>query len=213
LRIFKISVASVVASLLVYVGVSVRDVPLFGQQQQQRAESSAPKAKPAQSKSEPPAPAAPGPVVPSDPMLWMLISSTLIALNQANATGNYTVLRDMGAPGFQTANSSSRLAEAFTNLRNRNLDLSPILLFQPKLLRKPEIDAKGMLRITGFFPTRPEQVNFDLLFQLVEGQWRLFGMAVDTSQAPPPAAAASSGQPPGQTANPAPAASTTPAGQ
>jgi hypothetical protein len=100
----------------------------------------------------------------------------------------------MGAPGFQAANSSARLAEVFANLRQRNLDLSPILLFQPKLLHKPEIDAKGMLRVTGFFPTQPERVNFDLLFQPVQGQWRLFGIAADTSQTPQPPAA-SLGQP------------------
>jgi hypothetical protein len=203
LRIFKISIASVVSALVAYAGISVQDVPLFGQPQQEQAQSSVPKAKPAQSNSELPAPPAPGPVVPSDPKLWMLITSTLIALNQANATGNYTVLRDMGAPGFQTANSSAQLAEAFANLRHRDLDLSPLLLFQPKLLRKPEIDAKGMLRITGFFPTQPEQVDFDLLFQLVAGQWRLFGISVDTSQARPPTAAPVGRLAPAQGARPA----------
>src|SRR4051794_31257542 len=32
----------------------------------------------------------------------ILIRSALIALDQGNKTGNYTVLRDLGAPGFQT---------------------------------------------------------------------------------------------------------------
>lgn len=31
----------------------------------------------------------------------ILIRSTLLALDHANKTGNYTVLRDLGAPGFQ----------------------------------------------------------------------------------------------------------------
>jgi hypothetical protein len=85
----------------------------------------------------------------------MLIFSSLIALNQANMTGNYSVLRDIGAPAFQS-NSAARIAEALPNLRQRNLDLSPVLLFQPKLLGPPILDAKGMLRVTGFFPTPPE---------------------------------------------------------
>jgi hypothetical protein len=58
-------------------------------------------------------------------------------------------------------------------------------LLQPKLLRKPTIDAKGLLRVTGFFPTHPFQVNFDLMFQLVEAQWCLFGISVGTSRAQP----------------------------
>ncbi len=57
-----------------------------------------------------------------------------------------------------------------------------------------------MLRLTGFFPTKPLQINFDLLFQNVAGQWRLFGISVSTpaaqqpatSQTPPPAKPATS---------------------
>jgi hypothetical protein len=41
-----------------------------------------------------------------------------------------------------------------------------------------------MLRLTGLFPTRPLQINFDLLFQNTGGQWRLFGISVATPQAP-----------------------------
>lgn len=138
------------------------------------------------------APAQPLPM-PSDDRLMMMILSSLVALNQANATGNYTVLREMAAPSFQQANSAARLAEVFANLRVRNLDLTPILLFQPKLYRKPEMNAKGMLRIMGFFPTSPERVNFDLIFQPVQGQWRLFGIRVKTSR-PQPAGAPSASQ-------------------
>jgi hypothetical protein len=102
---------------------------------------------------------APGaPRFPSDQKIAMLIFSSLIALNQANMTGNYSVLREIGAPGFQS-NSAARIAEAFTDLRQRNLDLSPVLLLPAKLLGPPTLDAKGMLRVTGFFPTRPERVK------------------------------------------------------
>ena len=139
-----------------------------------------------------PQPAAPtdlGPrlPMPTDDVLVMLIYSAVIALNQGNSTDNYSVLRDMGAPAFQNANSAARLAEAFTPLRSRSLDLSPILLLEPKLFSKPEMNPQGMIRVAGFFPTKPEQVNFDLVFQPVQGRWRLFGIAVNTSPAPPPA--------------------------
>ena len=42
----------------------------------------------------------------------MLVRSTILALDQANKTGNYTVLRDLGAPGFQV-NTAAKLAEIF----------------------------------------------------------------------------------------------------
>jgi hypothetical protein len=91
----------------------------------------------------------------------------------------------MGAPAFQNANSVERLAQLFAPLRSRNLDLSPILLTRPKLFRAPEMNDKGMIRVMGFFPTSPERVNFDLIFQPVQSRWRLFGIAVSTRPAPP----------------------------
>lgn len=117
--------------------------------------------------------------VPDDYKLTLLIRTTIVALNQANATGNYSVLRDLAAPGFQAGNSQARLAEIFGALRGRKLDLSPILFFDPKLVQPPAIQPDGRLRITGFFDTRPERVIFDLMFENVDGDWRLFGIAID----------------------------------
>ena len=39
----------------------------------------------------------------------ILIRTALLALDQANKTGNYTVLRDLGSPDFQV-NTAARLA-------------------------------------------------------------------------------------------------------
>src|SRR5262249_54607445 len=52
----------------------------------------------------------------------ILIRTALLALDQANKTGNYTVLRDLGAPDFQ-ANTAARLAEIFAQQRRDNVDL------------------------------------------------------------------------------------------
>jgi hypothetical protein len=126
----------------------------------------------------------------------ILIRSTLLALDQANKTGNYTVLRDIGAPGFQS-NSAARLGEIFAKLRNDNLDLSGVAVLDPQLSLLPQIETNGLMHMTGFFPSVPSQVNFDLAFAPVNGQWRLFGISVSIGQsgpaapeppAPPPAA-------------------------
>lgn len=134
----------------------------------------------AQTQGQPAQPENQRPAVPSDDKLMILIMSTLVALQQANTTGNFTVLRELGAPEFQT-NSAEKLAQAFADLRQRKVDLSRTLLFQPKLVRRPEINARGMLRITGFFPTSPDRIDFDLIYQPVQGRWRLYGISVNTS--------------------------------
>jgi hypothetical protein len=136
------------------------------------------------SKQSPQAPAkaqVAGQKIPDDQHLIVLITSTLLALNQANLTGNYSVFRELGAPGFQLSNSAGKLSDAFADLRQRNFDLSPIAVLQPSLVRRPEITSNGMLRLSGFFPTVPERLNFDLIYQRVDDRWLLFGIAANTT--------------------------------
>jgi hypothetical protein len=116
----------------------------------------------------------------------ILIRSSLLALDQANKTGNYTVLRDIGAPSFQS-NTAARLGEIFAKLRNDNLDLSGVAVIDPQLNLLPQIEANGLMHMAGFFPSVPTQVNFDLSFAPVNGQWRLFGISVSIGQTAPAA--------------------------
>ena len=120
--------------------------------------------------------------VPHQSQLLILIRSTLLAVNQANLTGNYSVLRELGTPGFQQSNNPTRLADIFKVIRDRNIDLGPIAILEAKLSRQPSINANGQLRLTGFFPSRPEQVNFDLAFYKRNGRWLLHGIALNTTR-------------------------------
>jgi hypothetical protein len=133
----------------------------------------------------------------------MLIRSTLLAVDHANKTGNYTVLRDIGAPGFQN-NTAAKLGEIFAKLRNDRLDLSGVAVIDPQLSLLPQIEANGMMHMVGFFPSVPAQVNFELMYAPVDGQWRLFGISVSIGQAAPAA-------PDAPQANAAPSAARQPA--
>jgi hypothetical protein len=139
--------------------------------------------------------AASSPTLPDAYKLNMMIRTTLIALNQANQTGNYSVLRDLGTPQFQSLNSDARLAEIFAALRNRNLDLSPLLFFDPKLLREPALQS-GLLRLTGYIPTDPERILFDIGFERVGDQWRLSAIVIDVQPLKEPPASPSKAKEP-----------------
>ena len=138
--------------------------------------------------------------------LLILVRSTLVALDQANKTGNYTVLRDLASPGFASANNPARLAEIFANLRHDRIDLSGVLVLEPQLNAVPDITPQGMMHIAGFFPSAPVQINFEMLFAPVDGQWKLFGIAANlvssspVAPAPPPPAASAKPAAPAQAA-------------
>jgi hypothetical protein len=102
----------------------------------------------------------------------------MAALAHANDTGNYSVLRDIGSPSFQSSNSPATLAGVFTPIRNQNIDLSFTLVVTPAFQFPPALVQSGLLRLRGVFPLRPNAVGFDLLYQNVGGQWRLYAIAV-----------------------------------
>ncbi len=135
------------------------------------------------------------PAIPDDIRIMLMIRNAVIALNQANITGNYSVLREMGTANFQMTNSPARLAEVFATLRSRKIDLSPVMVFNPKMTGAPALDGQ-VLRLTGYFPTSPEQVQFDLAYQHAGDQWLLAGIAI--SVAPPADGAQASAAPNGQ---------------
>ena len=137
----------------------------------------------------------------------ILVRGTLLALDHANKTGNYSVLRDLAAPAFQI-NNPARLAEIFAGHRRDNLDLSGVAVIEPQLTVLPQIEANGMMRMAGFFPSVPKQVNFELAFAPVNGQWRLFGISVALGQIAPAAPAEPQAAPaaPARPAPPPPAA-------
>ena len=130
-----------------------------------------------------PVPAAPAPApAPSaaiEPELVnRLLWSTMAAVDQANRTGNYSVLRDLASPAFQARTPLATLVQAFAPLRTQQLDLSYTLIVTPTFEFPPAVGADGVLRIRGVFPLRPTAIGFDMLFQNVGGQWRISALAV-----------------------------------
>jgi hypothetical protein len=179
-----------IAVLALLVGVaSAQQAPKTADPAASQPPSSAGKfASPAPGKQQPNQP--PTIAVPSPEVLLVLVRSALIALDHANRTGNYTVLRELGGPGLQR-NSSAQLSNAFANLRNQQVDLLPVAIVTPQLTRPPSVSPEGLLQLIGFFPTQPRHIQFEIVYQAVGGQWRLFGLNVGLAAAGPPVPEAS----------------------
>src|SRR5690349_7835689 len=72
--------------------------------------------------------------VPGSLELAKMVWSTLAAVDHANRSGNYSVLRDISAQGFQINNDPARLGEIFAGVRASRIDLSDVLLVAPTYL-------------------------------------------------------------------------------
>jgi len=136
--------------------------------------------------------------VPDQLELAKIIWSTLLAVDHANRSGNYSVLRDMSAQGFQINNDPARLTQLFSSLRESRVDLSNTLVLAPTFFEPPRQLQEDVFQVKGVFQLRPTAIQFDLYYQWEQGRWKLFGidlqpvsmsqaMAGPTPQQPAPA--------------------------
>lgn len=112
-----------------------------------------------------------------------LVRSHLVALHQANISGNYSVLRDIGSGPFRAQFTAADLAAVFTPLRKQSIDLQSAAVLQPAITGEPTLDEQNVMHLSGTFPTSPAPVEFEFAF-MVEGQvWKLAGLRVEPIQA------------------------------
>ena len=72
------------------------------------------------------------------------------------------------------------------------INLSPVLMLTPNL-KQAELTAQNQLRLTGYFPSQPLQIRYELVFLMIGGVWRIEDISVDAVP-PQPVADASRAQ-------------------
>jgi hypothetical protein len=122
--------------------------------------------------------------LPTERGMEVLVKSSLLTFNDANVTGNYTVLHAKLSRPFRQQYSPERLKRVFREFAEKDIDLSIIAAMKPTYDPPPEIDDAGKLLVRGYFPTEPARVIFDLDFIPSDGEWKLVGINVKTTSAP-----------------------------
>jgi hypothetical protein len=120
--------------------------------------------------------------VPPTGIQVLLVRTVLVALDQANKTGNYAGLRALGAPNIQQQ-TAEQLDTAFAPLRAQSLDLAPVLLVAPQF-NPSFVTPEGVLQLSGIFHTQPVSVKFSVAMSAVGGYWRLAAVSVNGAKLP-----------------------------
>jgi len=123
------------------------------------------------------------PTLPSAEQLIALVRNVLLAVNDANLTGNYTVLRDLTAPDSQGLNTPERLEESFRPIRQQGTDFSIVAVATPRFFQLPTFTPQGYLRVNGEFISSP-RITFDIFLQPVAGRWRPYAIGVGVVPVP-----------------------------
>ena len=108
----------------------------------------------------------------------MLLRGVIVGINQANFTNNYSVIWGMASPQLKSRMSPLDLSSAFSELRRKKIDLSPVINTSPKFANGTNTQSREQLRLRGFFPTRPLNVQFDLTFKAVNGFWLIDAISI-----------------------------------
>jgi hypothetical protein len=111
-----------------------------------------------------------------------MVKVTLVTLNNAVLSKNFSVLWSQSAYGLRRRYSTARMRRAFAPFIKRGVDIAPALNLRPIWNVEPAVDAHGELRLAGWFRTRPRIVRFDLRYLRERGRWRLSMIDVDTTQ-------------------------------
>lgn len=116
--------------------------------------------------------------------LSKLLWSTIAAVDHANQSGNYSVLRDISAQGFQIQFNPARLTELFSGLRRLDVDLSNAFLVPPTYYDAPQMVSDDTFRARGIFQLRPIAIEFEVYYQWEQGRWKLYGVELKPQQMP-----------------------------
>jgi hypothetical protein len=116
--------------------------------------------------------------LPDENTLARLVWSTMVALDNANRTDNYSVLYQLGTVGFQRQNTPAKLNQSFANLRENRVDIGRAILSTPTYYQPPAILTDGTLRLRGGFDFRPNSIRFDLIYKNIGGGWRINAISV-----------------------------------
>jgi hypothetical protein len=122
--------------------------------------------------------------VPSERAVEVLVKTSLLSFNDANITGNYSVLHDKLSKPFRQEYPPEKLKEAFKEFNEKNIDIELIAALKPTYEPLPSIDSEGKLVVKGYFPTEPIRVNFNLAFIPSDGEWKLIRLNVKLGAAP-----------------------------
>ncbi|WP_439613394.1 hypothetical protein [Reyranella sp.] len=116
--------------------------------------------------------------VPSDRVLETLVKASLLTLNDANVTGNYSVLHAKLSKPFRQQFSPEKLKATFREFSQGNADFDIIAAMKPAYDPPPEVDGDGKLVAKGSFPTEPSRLLFELEFIPSDGEWKLIRIHV-----------------------------------
>lgn len=120
--------------------------------------------------------------IPGDDDQDVLIRTTLMTFNDANMTGDYSVLYGKASKEFQSQLSVEKLQAAFEPFRKNELFFEDVVTAEYASFEKAALDNEGALVLAGVFKTDDMEVKYRLRYVQNNHIWKLLGLNVDATR-------------------------------
>jgi len=120
---------------------------------------------------------------PAPDLQEALIKTSLLTFNDANVTGNYSVLHAKLSKPFREQFSPEKLKEGFKPFADARIDFALAVAKERAVTEDAKVDDDGRLTLRGHFETRPSRIHYDLAFIMSDGEWKLIKLTVNVKPA------------------------------
>lgn len=111
----------------------------------------------------------------------VMVKVSLLTFNDANITGNYSVMHAKMSTLFQEQYTVDAVKNAFTGWAGQHID---VIAAKPIVRTSEPKITKGVLMLRGYFETEPNRLNYELNFVSSDGEWKLLGFSVKAAPIP-----------------------------
>jgi hypothetical protein len=117
--------------------------------------------------------------VPDKTVQEVLIKTTLLSFNDANVTGNYTVLHAKASKPFRDQFPPEKMKQVFNDFAAKHIDIAYVAAMAPVPDADASINDNGILALNGHFETKPKILRYSLGFIMSDGEWKPIKISVD----------------------------------
>lgn len=118
------------------------------------------------------------PAVPDDAVVRQLVNQTMRSFSQALQRNDFGPFYATISDRWKAQITQEGLSSAFQPLIERKTNFGNIDTVDPTLTAPPALDQNGLLVASGFYPTEPDRVKFELTYIYQAPNWKLFGIHV-----------------------------------
>ena len=120
--------------------------------------------------------------IPSNEELGRLATDTLLEFDRAVQAKDFTSFHTSVSELWKSEITLDDLQDAFQVFMAREIVITGIKDVSPVFSEPPTIDAAEILKLSGYYPTSPLRVLFNLEYTFEDSTWKLLGIGINLQQ-------------------------------